>query len=363
MFRSLVLLAAVSGYGLAQEPKANGHLRLAIAGLEHGHVSGFLRNAKAREDVQIVGVFDADAALRASYAKTYGLAPEVLFDKLDNMLDRAKPEAVATFTSTFDHATVVEACAKRRLPVMMEKPLATTAEQAHAIQKTAQSSGIPVMVNYETTWYPSHGEIWQLFKEQKAAGEIRRMVAMDGHEGPKEIHVQPEFLAWLTDPAKNGAGALFDFGCYGANLMTWMMDNVRPQSVTAMVHTNKPEVYARVDDEATIVLQYAKAQGIIEASWNWPFSRKDFEVYGAKGYAIAMGGEALRVRLPDQREETRTPGALPTAEHDSITYLTGVARGQFRPSGLNSLENNVIVTEILDAARESARSGRRVMLQ
>ena len=353
-------MAAANVCALAQDAP----LRLAIAGLEHGHVSGFLRNAKARGDVQIVGVFDGDAALRASYAKTYGLPPDVLFEKLDAMLERARPEAVATFTSTFDHAAVVEACAKRHVAVMMEKPLATTVEQARAIQKAAQTSGIPVMVNYETTWYASHGEIWKLVNEQKAAGEIRKMVAMDGHQGPKEIHVQPEFFAWLTDPVKNGAGALFDFGCYGANLMTWLMDNQRPQSVTAMAHTNKPQIYARVDDEATILVQYAKAQGIIQASWNWPFNRKDFEVYGEKGYAIATGGEGLRLRVGDQRaEETRKPGALPAAERDSISYLTGVARRKFPSSGLNSLENNVIVVEILDAARESARTSRTVTLR
>ena len=62
------------------------------------------------------------------------------------------------------------------------------------------------MVNYETTWYKSHGEIWKLIKERKAAGEIRKMVAMDGHQGPKEIHVQPEFFSWLSDPVKNGGG-------------------------------------------------------------------------------------------------------------------------------------------------------------
>ena len=62
-------------------------------------------------------------------------------------------------------------------------------------------------------------------------------------QGPKEINVQPEFLAWLTDPVKNGAGALFDFGCYGANLMTWLMDNQRPLAVTAIAQTNKPAIY------------------------------------------------------------------------------------------------------------------------
>jgi predicted dehydrogenase len=338
----------------------NAPLRLAIAGLEHGHVSGFLRNAKGRADVQIVGVFDPNAELRASYAKQFGLEPGILYSHLEEMLERTKPEAVATFTATFDHATVVEMCARRQVPVMMEKPLATTVQQACAIQKSAQQGHIPVIVNYETTWYPSHGEIWKLIHDQRATGEIRKMVAMDGHQGPKEIHVQPEFLAWLTDPVKNGAGALFDFGCYGANLMTWMLDNARPVSVSALAHTNKPAIYAKVDDEATILVQYPHAQGIVQASWNWPFSRKDFEVYGEKGYAIATGSDGLRVRLPDQKEETRKPAPLEL--RDSITYLTGVARGKWKPEGLNSLENNVIVTEILVAARESVQTGRAVSL-
>jgi predicted dehydrogenase len=337
-------------------------LRLAIAGLAHGHVASFLHTAKGRADVEIVGVFDTDPALTASYAKTEGLAAGLLFHDLGAMLDGVKPEAVATFTSTYDHAMVVEACARRHIPVMMEKPLAVDLVQARAIQKAAQSAGIPVMVNYETTWYKSHAEMGKIFKEQKAAGEIRRMVAMDGHQGPKEINVQPEFLAWLTDPVKNGAGALYDFGCYGANLMTWLMDNQRPLAVTAITQTEKPAIYPRVDDEATVLVQYPKAQGIIEASWNWPVGRKDFEVYGETGYAVATGGDNLRVRLPGQREETRKLADLPPAERDSISYFFGVARGKYKPAGLNSLENNMIVVEILEAARESARTGRKVAL-
>jgi predicted dehydrogenase len=188
------------------------------------------------------------------------------------------------------------------------------------------------------------------------------MVAMDGHEGPKEINVGPEFLAWLTDPVQNGGGALFDFGCYGVNLMTWLMDNARPRSVRALTQQIKPAVYPKVDDEATIVLEYEKAQGIVQASWNWPFGRKDFEVYGAKGYAIATGGAGLRVRLPGRDEATRQPDALPPADADPVAYLLAIVRGTERPSGPSSLENNVIVTEVLEAARESARSGKAVML-
>ncbi|MBC8165345.1 MAG: Gfo/Idh/MocA family oxidoreductase, partial [Bryobacteraceae bacterium] len=260
-------------------------LRLAIAGLVHGHVDGFLRAAAKRSDVQIIGLSDLDSALRSRYAEKYKLPEGTLFASAEDMLKGAKPEAVAAFTNTFDHAAIVDLCAAHKVPVMMEKPLAVSVAHAKRIQAAANSSGIPVIVNYETTWYASHGAIYKMIHEAKTAGEIRRMVAMDGHQGPKEIGVPPEFLSWLTDPARNGAGALFDFGCYGANLMTWLMDNARPVAVTAMTKTIKPASYPKVDDDATILVEYPRAQGIIEASWNWPFSRKDFEVYGEHGYA------------------------------------------------------------------------------
>ena len=195
-----------------------------------------------------------------------------------------------------------------------------------------------------------------------AAGDIRKMVALDGHAGPKAINVQPEFLAWLSDPVKNGGGALFDFGCYGANLMTWLMDNQRPLAVTAVTQQLQPAVYARVDDEATIVLEYPRAQGIIQASWNWPFNRKDFEVYGERGSAIATGANGLRIALPKEPEHSVTPDPPPADQRDSISHLMAVVRGKSKPNGLSSLENNVIATEILEAARESARTRARVVL-
>jgi len=354
--RIAMLFLAVCFSGAAQP------LRLAIAGLVHSHVDGFLHNIRDRKDVEVVGVFEPDRGVQIKYAQRYHLADSVFFTDLGAMLDRVKPEAVATFTSTFDHPMVVEACAHRHIPVMMEKPLAVSMEHARAIQRAAEQSGIPVIINYETTWYRSHAAMWDIIKREHAAGEIRKMVAMDGHEGPKEIGVPPEFFEWLTDPVRNGAGALFDFGCYGANLMTWMMDGQRPLAVTAITSRFKPPIYPRVDDEASVLVEYPGAQGIIQASWNWPFNRKDFEVYGARGYAIAAGGNLLRVRLPGQREEearTKLPD-LPADDGDPVSYLASVARGKRKPAGLSSLENNMIVVEILDAARESAQTGKTI---
>jgi predicted dehydrogenase len=355
----MVLVSAGVPLPRAQDPP---RLRLAIAGLVHGHVSSFLRGAQGRKDVEIVGIFDADAALLRKYGTTFTLPESALFTDLTAMIDRAKPDAIASFTNPFDHPAIVEAAAARGVHVMMEKPLAVRNAHAQRIRRAAEKANIQVLVNYETTWYPSHGAMWTLIKERRAAGDIRKMVALDGHSGPKAMNVQPEFLDWLSDPVRNGGGALFDFGCYGANLMTWMMDNQRPLAVTAVTQHFQPDVYPRVDDEATILLEYPKAQGIIQASWNWPFNRKDFEVYGDHGLAIATGASGLRVALPKEPERSVTPDPRPADERDSISHLIAVVRGTRKPNGLSSLENNVIATEILEAARESARTRTRVTL-
>src|SRR5579864_6309141 len=151
----MIVLGACGMLPLAPA-QAEQPLRLAIAGLVHGHVDGFLRAATQRKDVEIAGIFDPDTALQRQYARRYSLGDAIFFSDLGAMLDRVKPEAVASFTGTFDHAMVVEACARRHIHVMMEKPLAVNMEQARAIRAAAERGGIHVIVNYETTWYRSH---------------------------------------------------------------------------------------------------------------------------------------------------------------------------------------------------------------
>lgn len=341
--------------------KADEPLRVALAGLAHGHAFGFFDQFQKRSDLQVVGIAEADRQLVAQFQKSYGLAPDLFYSDLAEMLEKTHPQAVLAYTNTFDHRRVVEICARYGVPVMMEKPLAISVEDARAIEKAARDGKIQVLVNYETTWYRSNHAAYDLVHEN-ALGDIRKVVVHQGHSGPKEIGVGPEFLAWLTDPKLNGAGALFDFGCYGADLMTWLMDGRRPDSVTAVTQQIKPDVYPRVDDEATIILTYPKAQAVLQASWNWPFSRKDMEVYGQKGYAITVGRDQVRVRLPGQEEKLTEAKQLAASEADSVSYLRSVLLERREPEGLSSLETNVIVTEILDAARRSAATGKTVIL-
>ena len=235
--------------------------------------------------------------------RKYALDSSLYHADLEEMLRTTKPQAVLVYSDTFDHRKIVEICAKQHIAVMMEKPLAVSFQDAQAIERAAREENIVVLVNYETSWYRSNHAAFDMVHHGEL-GETRKVVVHDGHQGPKEINVEPEFLAWLTDPKLNGGGALFDFGCYGADLMTWLMDGKKPLTVTAVTQQIKPEIYPKVDDEATIVLTYPKAQAIVQASWNWPFDRKDMEVYGSTGYVITVKRDDVRVRRRRRKRRT-----------------------------------------------------------
>jgi predicted dehydrogenase len=357
----LILLSTILFYPVEPACASDAKLRLGVVGFHHGHVLGFFRNYLHREDIEIVGFAEPDQPLAAEYTRRFHLDPDRVFTSVEQMLEKAHPQAVVTYTSTFDHRMVVETCAKHGVHVMMEKPLAVSLEDALAMEKAARDAKIQVLVNYETSWYRSNHAAYELL-ESGAVGELRKVVVHDGHPGPKEIGCGPEFLSWLTDPKLNGAGALFDFGCYGADLATWLMHGQRPLTVTAVTQQIKPDVYPKVDDEATIVLTYPGAQAILQASWNWPFNRKDMEVYGRTGSVFTIAGDDVRVHLPRQREQAKAAKPLPSPYDDQITYLRAVVLDGAKVEPLSSIETNVTVVEILDAARQSAASGRTVHL-
>lgn len=358
-FFSLALSISAACAADAKSP-----VRIAMIGLVHDHAYGFIPLTQNRSDVQLVGIVEPDPALCETYAKRFNLESNFFYPTLAALLAKTNVDAVTAFTTTFDHRRVVEMCGPLHINVMMEKPLAVNMDDARAIQAAARSGGIQVIVNYETTWYRSTQTAYRLADEENTVGDLRKIVVCDGHRGPKEIGCSETFLKWLTDPKLNGGGALPDFGCYGAGLITWLMAGQAPTSVIAVTQHIKPEIYPAVEDEATVILTYPKTQGIIEASWNWPVDRKDMDIYGVSGQLLAPTKDLLRVRKTGTPEvEVDMPTPPPSSPmRDQLAYLASVVRGETQPSGPSSLEVNMIVTEILDAARESARTGRRIDL-
>jgi predicted dehydrogenase len=336
----------------------------AIAGLSHDHVNGILQKYRNRE-VNIVGISEADKNLVARYKQRFTIPDSLFYDDLPSLLKKEKPNAVMAFNAISEHVEVVRACAPLGIHVMVEKPLAFTMKDATEMAALAKKFNVHLLTNYETTWYASNQFLFRKIADSTAIGAIRKMVVHDGHQGPKEIGVSSEFLQWLTDPKKNGGGAIIDFGCYGANLMTWLMKGKQPLAVTAITKNIKPHIYRNVDDDATIVLEYEDATGIIEASWNWPFNIKDMEVFGATGYMQAVNSNTIRVKEKPNQPYTISQLPSPAApQQDYIPYFTAVMKGELSGKhDLSSLENNLIVVKILEAAKRSAKEGRKILLK
>ncbi|MBT0811618.1 Gfo/Idh/MocA family oxidoreductase [Litoribacter ruber] len=335
-------------------------VRLSVAGLAHGH-SHWIFNDLGNE-ARLVGIFEPDEALKNQFKDQYDLEEELFFNSLEELLEKTDAEGVLAFGPIADHIEVVKAAAPLGIHVMVEKPLALNIEEARKMADLANKHGIHLLTNYETSWYPSTRESIKLLRDQQEElGQIRKAVFHHGHQGPKEIGVGEEFLAWLTDPTKSGGGALMDFGCYGANIMTVLMNGERPTSVTAITQTFKPETYEQVEDEATIILTYPSSQAIIQASWNWPISRKDMEIYTQKSQLIIPGPNQLILQSSSMDETI----ILDNESENPFSYFAKVIRKEITPApfSLYSIENNLIVMEILSAARESAEKGTTIQMK
>ncbi|WP_206366888.1 Gfo/Idh/MocA family protein [Sphingobacterium sp. SGL-16] len=342
-------------------------VKYGIVGLTHSHVHWILGNLKT-EAYEVVGIVEPNKALAERFAKQYKFPMELVYSSMDELFVQNQPQAVLAFGTVYEHLEVVEKCAPKGIHVMVEKPLAVSLAHAKKMEQRAKKHNIHLLTNYETTWYPTMQKTYDLL-QSNAIGEIRKVIIRDGHKGPARINLDPEFFDWLTDPVQNGGGAITDFGCYGANLMTWFMQGKKPISVTAVTQQLQKENNPKVDDDATIVLSYNNCNAVLQPSWNWTIGRKDVEVYGYDGVIYADNGHHLRIRMSKGydgfKEEKMELKTFEKPYHNPFYYFAAIIKNEVKlqPYYLSSLENNMVVMEILDAAIRSARSGKTVKLE
>ncbi len=342
-------------------------LRIGVAGLTHTHVHWILGRDDIG-DIEIVGIAEPNRELAERYAEQHGYSMDLVYNSLEEMIIATQPEAVTAFGTIHEHLEVVETCAPKGIHVMVEKPLAVSLAHAKKMKTLAEENSIHLLTNYETTWYPTNHKAKELLKAG-SIGDLRKVTVRDGHRGPAKLGINSEFLDWLLDPDANGGGAIMDFGCYGANLLTWLKNGEKPNTVTAVTQQLQAKNNPKVDDEATLILTYYDSQAIIEASWNWPIGRKDMEIHGITGALYADNRNELRIRIAEGydgfSEEKMNLAEREYPLNDPFSLLATVVKGQHQlaPYDLSSLENNMMVMEILDAARESAKKGKTINLK
>lgn len=364
----LVLLTTSVPCLRAQTASAGTPIRVAIVGLVHGHVGGTLNNfaRHTNPNVQLVAIEEPNTALTKKYVDSLHLESIPTYTDLETMLNKEKLDAVMIYTPNKDHPKVAIAAAKHHVSSIMEKPMAISVPEALAMRKAAQQYNVHILTNYDTSYFPSNNAAIALAQEGKL-GTLHKMVFYAGHAGPVALHTGPEFVAWLTDPEQNGAGALYDFGCYGADLVTFLLKGKLPISVTAVAQTDDSKDYPKTDDDATIIIRYPTFQAVLLPSWQWPFNstRKDLELFGEEGQAKTVGTKDLSVQLKGEKTATQSPAPAVDAKRDNEwDYLVAVLRNQVDDHWLpGSLDTNMVAVQIMDAARESVKSGKTVTLK
>lgn len=351
--RALFALAALSAVSLgAQE------MKIAVIGLVHSHVWGHLERMIRQPSPKLVAIAEANPELVAE-ARKLGAADELFTADYRKMLDTAKPDIVWAFVENNRHLEIVEACAPRRIHVMFEKPLAASFADARRIRDLARRHGIQVMTNYQMAWWPSNYAAKKA-ADEGALGKVWRLRGIVGHGGPGSSGARSKyFFAWLTDPERNGGGALIDFGCYNALWSLWLLG--RPEQVYAHVNHLRPETFPKVEDNSTMILSYPGGVGLFEGSWDLPRSFQDLEVFGLKG-SVTVTREAAELRQGREPARPLPLEPLPPERADPVAHMVHAVRTG-RPLGeLVSLDINVDVVEILEAAKQSVATGGAVKL-
>lgn len=339
-------------------PAAAQEYKMAVIGLVHSHVWGHLKTMAEGKQAKLVGIAETNPEL-IEEAKKRGASAAPFFSDYRKMLAEAKPDFVWAFVENNRHLEIVQVCAPLGIHVMFEKPLASTYKDALAIERLARKHDIRVMCNYQMAWWPANYAA-KAQADAGAVGKVWRVRGIVGHGGPgSQGAASKYFFEWLTDPVKNGGGALVDFHCYNAVWSLWYLG--RPESVYAQANHLRPDRFPKVEDHSTMVLHYKNGVGMFEGSWDLPRSFQDLEVFGLDGSLYMRNGSAeLRKGRGEPQAVKLDP--LPPAAAEPIAFMVDAIRNRKPVEGMTGLELNVAVVEIIEAARQSVKTGRAVAL-
>ncbi|RYG24090.1 Gfo/Idh/MocA family oxidoreductase [bacterium] len=321
-------------------------LRLGVAGLTHGHIGGLARSFREHSGFEPVAVADRTALLDGfeGFPNKY--------KEWREMLDQERLGALVVTSDNVESVEIAVEALRLGIPCLIEKPMASNAADAEKLLKAQRVSNAALFINWPLVWSP-----WLYdFKSRIDAGEIGHAFHFryrNGHHGPKEIGCGPEFVGWLYDEKLNGGGAIADFGSYGCVAARYLLG--MPESVFC-VRGNYTKEYEIVDDHATIVLKYPKADAVLEGTWaTFGFdSGPNAVVHGSKGTLAAFGKEVEKAVAGSDRVRTE-PSSVP-ASGPAEAFLRCIQTGE-RPFGIADPELAADACRILDAAIRSSFTG------
>lgn len=332
-------------------------LNVCIAGLTNERVTGIIDQYIAGQ-VNILGITEADKNLQKKYQSRFHIADSLFYTDLQKMLAVKEPDVVLAYNEVSKHLDVIKACAPLGILVMVEKPLAANLDQAEQMEMLVEKYHNRILTNYETTWYPSYQEAYNTINLDSIGG-IKKIVVNAGQTGLKDDNEKTS-LASLIITSPGGSTALNNFGCYGADIMTWFMRGLKPVAITVLTPGTQTNTTAEANGDANIILEYPGVTGLIKTWWDKP--NHQLEVLGQKGDLRALDDKAILINTPAKPANTRQAAPIKAPLNDQLSYITAVLQNKVSNDDRSSLRYNVIVMEILEAAKRSAREKRRIAL-
>jgi predicted dehydrogenase len=317
-----------------------------------------LRWWKEMDEAALVAAADVNPPLLERARSEYGVA--TTYASYQEMFDRERLDIVVVTTDNAGTADVVEAAAAKGIHVQSEKPMSATLEQADRMVRAADKAGVLLMINWPTAWSPAIQTMDRLIREGRIGRPVQSRYRA-AHNGPKEIGCSHYFYEWLYDRARNGAGALMDYCCYGADIARHWLG--KPTSVVGIAGRLVKD-YIDVDDNAIILMKYPNAIGIAEASWTQIASEGGANptVYGTEG-TLSVVGNRVRLARGESEPQLIEPDTPPPGRRNGAEYLVSCLRAGSPLEGMCSPRVSRDAQAILEAGLRSAEEGREVPVE
>jgi len=324
---------------------------------KHRHIPEYAANP----NVTIVAFVDLVAERAQQFADQYGAKA---YTDYKQMLEVEKPDAVSVNLPNALHAPVSIDVANAGAHVLVEKPMATTEEEALAMIEAAKKNGVFLMVGHNQRLMPPHVKAKEILKSG-VLGKVISFRTSFGHPGPEGWSVDGR-NSWFFNKEEAIMGAMGDLGVHKSDLIRYLLDD-EVSEVGALVGTLHKEG-TDVDDNATCLLRMKSGTiGTLVASWTYYKGEDNSTVFWCENGVMKVGTDPedqVIVELRNGTVEKYKVGAISTNDKQEssgvidafiTSIVTGTAPSISGEEGLKSLK-------VILAAFESQETGKFIKL-
>jgi len=367
LFSQTILISCIE----SEYTRLKQNYRVAGISFEHMHMGDNLRMVAEHPECEIVGICDVDPRRMSHAQAALGLPDELLHSDWQHCVEHAKPDVILLCPATGDHAVWVERLAPYGLPLLLEKPMAASLEDADRMLAACKQHDVVLGINWPLVWVPSHRTAKRLIDEGRI-GQLREVHYYEGNRGPlwhtsgkreldEETVRREKPHSWFYKKS-SGGGSMLDYLGYGVTLGTWFLGGAKPLEVTAVVDHS---VQVEVDEHSITIARYEFGLSKFETRWGtftdpWthqPQPKCGFILVGTAGTISSFDYEpTIRVQTSDNPAgELVAVDALEAPNQNPIQFFIECLKHGSEITGPLSPALSRIGQQIVDTALLSAQ--------